>query len=112
MQIKHGHEIAKKVTLGLPPQKDCSLQTFSNKMPAFTKSHKMALLDLSIFKKRALDIKHRHVLLDVASGVFSCLHTHAKAVSPDPMSGLSIEKHVKRLCFFRGDSVLVFKKDS
>ena len=46
--IKHGHEITKKATLGVPPQKDCSLQAFSDKMPAFTKSHKMAVLDLSI----------------------------------------------------------------
>jgi hypothetical protein len=28
-----------KVVLGLPPQKDSYLQAFSNKMPAFTKSH-------------------------------------------------------------------------
>jgi hypothetical protein len=33
----------------------------------------------------------------VLAGVFSCTRTHAKAVSPDPMSGLAIEKPVKRL---------------
>jgi hypothetical protein len=42
-KFKYGHEIAKKVILGLPPQKDSSLQAISNKMPAFTKSHKMAV---------------------------------------------------------------------
>jgi hypothetical protein len=50
MRIKNGHEIA-KVILGLPPQKDSSLHAFSNEMPAFTKSHKMAVLDLSIFEQ-------------------------------------------------------------
>jgi hypothetical protein len=35
--------IAKNVILGLPPQKDGSLQAFFDKMPAFTKSHKMAV---------------------------------------------------------------------
>ena len=49
--MKYGHEIAKKVILGLPPQKDSSLQAFSDKMPVFTKSHKMAVLDLSIFEQ-------------------------------------------------------------
>jgi hypothetical protein len=39
---RHGHEIAKKVILGLPPQKDSPLQAFSNKMHAFTKSYKSA----------------------------------------------------------------------
>jgi hypothetical protein len=33
----------------------------------------------------------------VLAGVFSCTRTHAKAVSPDPMSGLAFEKPVKRL---------------
>ena len=41
--MKYGHEIAKKVILGLSPQKDNPLQTVSNKMPAFTKSYKMAV---------------------------------------------------------------------
>jgi hypothetical protein len=41
MHIKYGYEIAKKVTLGLPLQKDSSLHAFFNKMHAFTKSHKM-----------------------------------------------------------------------
>jgi hypothetical protein len=51
MRKKHGHEFAKKVILGLPPQKDSSLQTFYNKMPTFTKSHKMARPYLPIFEQ-------------------------------------------------------------
>ena len=56
--MKYGHEIAKKVILGLSPQKDNPLQAVSNKIPAFTKSNKMAvpMLDLSIFEQPILYI--------------------------------------------------------
>ena len=53
--MKYGHEIAKKVILGLPPQKDSSLQTVSNKMPAFTKSHKMAVWTCRLLKMRFVE---------------------------------------------------------
>jgi hypothetical protein len=36
-QINYGHEIAKKIILGLSPQKDSSLQAFTTDMPAFKK---------------------------------------------------------------------------
>ena len=53
--MKYGHEVAKKVILGLPPQKDSSLQAVSNKMPAFTKSHKMAVWTCRFLKVRFVE---------------------------------------------------------